>query len=293
MLRRDFIGFASVASNAAALLPRFQSSLPLESFMRRPSSEYADINGLHLYYEVHGEGQPIILLHGGVSASEVFGQVLPELAKTRKVLAVHLQGHGHTKDINRALRFEFMADDIAALLAYLKIPKADVLGYSLGGGVALQTIIRHPAVVNRLVVISAAMKHDGSFPEVNAAFDQMNAHASQIAPNIKGSPLGQMYPEVNWESLLRKIAEMESRDFDWSEAIKQIKSPTMLVFADSDSVRPEHIVAFYKALGGGQRDAGLDGSLRSQARLGIVPGATHYNILSSTIVSEMVSGFLA
>ena len=95
--------------------------------MRRPSSEYADINGLHLYYEVHGEGQPIILLHGGVSASEVFGQVLPELAKTRKVLAVHLQGHGHTKDINRALRFEFMADDIAALLAYLKIPKADVL----------------------------------------------------------------------------------------------------------------------------------------------------------------------
>jgi len=261
--------------------------------MRRPSSEYADINGLQLYYEVHGEGQPIILLHGGVSASEVFGQVLPELAKTRKVLAVHLQGHGHTKDINRALRFEFMADDIAALLAYLKIPKADVLGYSLGGGVALQTIIRHPAVVNRLVVISAAMKHDGSFPEVNAAFDQMNAHASQIAPNIKGSPLGQMYPEVNWESLLRKIAEMESRDFDWSEAIKQIKSPTMLVFADSDSVRPEHIVAFYKALGGGQRDAGLDGSLRSQARLGIVPGATHYNILSSTIVSEMVSGFLA
>ena len=261
--------------------------------MRRPSSEYADINGLQLYYEVHGEGPPIILLHGGVSASEVFSQVLPELAKTRKVLAVHLQGHGHTKDINRALRFEFMADDVAALLAYLKIPKADVLGYSLGGGVALQTIIRHPAVVNRLVVISAAMKHDGSFPEVNAAFDQMNAHASQIAANIKGSPLGQMYPEVNWESLLRKIAEMESQDFDWSGAIKQIKSPTMLVFADADSVRPEHIVAFYKALGGGQHDAGLDGSLRSQARLGIVPGATHYNILSSKIVPELVSGFLA
>jgi pimeloyl-ACP methyl ester carboxylesterase len=260
--------------------------------MRQPSSEYADINGLQLYYEVHGEGPPVILLHGGVSASEVFGQVLPELAKTRMVLAVHLQGHGHTKDINRPLRFEFMADDVAALLAYLKIPKADVLGYSLGGGVALQTIIRHPAVVNRLVVISAAMKHDGSFPEVNAAFDQMNAHASQVAANIKGSPLGQMYPEVNWESLLRKIAEMESQDFDWSEAIKQIKSPTMLVFADSDSIRPEHVVAFYKALGGGQRDAGLDGSLRSQARLGIVPGATHYNILSSPIVPQMVSGFL-
>jgi pimeloyl-ACP methyl ester carboxylesterase len=147
-----------------------------------------------------------------------------------------------------------MADDVAALLAYLKISKADLSGYSLGGGVALQTTIRHPALVNRLVVISAAMKHDGSFPEVNAAFDQMNAHALQIAENIKGSPLGQMYPEVHWEWLLRKIAEMESHGFDWSEAIKQIKSSTMLLVADADSIRPEHIIEFYKALGGGQRD---------------------------------------
>ena len=211
MLRRDFIGFASVASNAAALLPRFQPSLPLESFMRRPSSEYADINGLQLYYEVHGEGQPIILLHGGVSASEVFGQVLPELAKTRKVLAVHLQGHGHTKDINRALRFRVHGRRYSCPARISENIQSRCVGLFLGGGIALQATIRHPAVVNRLVVISAAMKHDGSFPEVNAAFDQMNAHASQIAPNIKGSPLGQMYPEVNWESLLRKIAEMESR----------------------------------------------------------------------------------
>jgi hypothetical protein len=180
----------------------------------RSNSQYADVNGLQLYYEVHGEGAPIALLHGGVSASEVFGRILPKLAKTRKVLAVHLQGHGHTKDIDRPLRFEFMADDVAALLAYLKISKADLLGYSLGGGAAPQTTIRHPALVNRLVVMSAAMKHDGSFPEVNAAFDQMNAHALQIAANIKGSPLGQMYPEVHWESLLRKIAEMESHGFD-------------------------------------------------------------------------------
>lgn len=261
--------------------------------MRDANSGFAPVNGLNLYYEIHGEGQPLIMLHGGVSASEAFGQNLAELAKTRKVIAVHLQGHGHTKDIDRPLRFELMADDVAALMAFLKIEKADVLGYSLGGGVALQTAIRHPAAVNRLTVVSAAMQRDGSFPEVNTAFDQMTAHAPQIAQNIKGSPLGQLYPEVNWETLLRKIAEMESRDFDWSEQVKKLRSPTMLIFADADSVRPEHIVAFYKAVGGGQHDAGLDGSLRSAARLGIVPGATHYNILSTTAVAKMASPFFS
>jgi pimeloyl-ACP methyl ester carboxylesterase len=233
------------------------------------------------------------MLHGGVSASEAFGQNLTDLAKARKVIALHLQAHGHTKDIDRPLRFEFMADDVAALMAWLKIEKADVLGYSLGAGVALQTAIRHPAIVNRLIVVSAAMQREASFPEVIAAFDQMTAHASQIAQNIKGSPLGRLYPEVNWETLLRKIAEMESHDFDWSEQVRKIHSPTLLVFADGDSVRSEHIVAFYKALGGGQRDAGLDGSLHSAARLGIVPGATHYNILSTNAVANMASAFLS
>jgi pimeloyl-ACP methyl ester carboxylesterase len=233
------------------------------------------------------------MLHGGVSASEAFAPNLTELAKTRKVIAPHLQGHGRTKDIARPLRFEFMADGVAALMALLEIEKADVLSYSLGGGVALQTAIRHPAVVNRMIVVSAAMQRDGSFPEVIAAFDQMTAHAPQIAQNIKGSPLGQLYPEVNWEILLREIAEMESHDYDWSVQVKELRSPTMLVFADADSIRPEHIVAFYKALGGGQHDAGLDGSLRSAARLGVVPGATHYNILSTTAVASMASPFLS
>jgi pimeloyl-ACP methyl ester carboxylesterase len=113
-------------------------------------------------------------------------------------------------------------------------------------------------------------------------------------PSVKlDGALGQLYPEVNWETLLRKIAEMESHDFDWSQEVRKIGAPTMLVFADADSIRPEHMVAFYKALGGGQRDAGLDGSLRSTARLGIVPGATHYNILSTTTVANMASPFLS
>lgn len=261
--------------------------------MQDANSGFAPVNGLSLYYEIHGEGQPLILLHGGVSASEAFGPNLKELAKSRKVIAVHLQGHGHTKDIDRPLRFESMADDVAAFIAFLKIGKADVLGYSLGGGVALQTAIRHPAAVNRLIIISAAMQHDGWFPEVVTAFDQIPANAPQIARNIKGSLLGQLYPEVNWESLLRKIGEMESRDFDWSEQVKKLPSPTMIVFADADAIRPEHMIAFYKALGGGERDAGLDGSARPKARLGIVPGATHYNILATTAVTEMVTTFLS
>lgn len=294
MLRRDFLGLTSAAWSSAAFAPAFHqpSSFLLETIMQAANSGFAPVNGLNLYYEIHGTGQPLILLHGGVSASEAFGQNLAGLARTRKVIAVHLQGHGRTKDIDRPLRFESMADDIAALLTFLKIEKADVLGYSLGGGVALQTAIRHPAAVNRLVVVSTAMRKDGWFPEVNAAFDQMAAHAAQVAQNIKGSPLGKLYPDVNWETLLRKIAEMESQDFDWSEQVKSLRSPTMLVFADADAVHPEHIVEFYKALGGGQRDAGLDGSLRPGARLGIVPGATHYNLLSTNAVADMASVFL-
>jgi pimeloyl-ACP methyl ester carboxylesterase len=256
------------------------------------NSGFAPVNGLQLYYEIRGTGRPLILLHGGVSASEVFNSLLPELAKTRKVIAVHLQGHGHTRDVDRPFRFESMADDVAGLIAFLRLSRADVLGYSLGGGVALQTMIRHPDAVYRLIVVSAPMRHSGSYPEVNAAFDQMATHAQQVTQNIKGSALGQLYPEVNWEALLHKIADLESRDYDWSEEVKKITSPTMLVYADADSVRLEHMIAFYEALGGGQRDAGLDGTLRPVARLGVVPGTTHYNILSSPMVATMISSFL-
>ncbi len=294
MQRREFIAYAGAAMSTAAVLPAFaQSPQPLESNTPNARSGFAPVHGLQMYYEIHGDGEPLILLHGGVAASEAFGPNLPALARSRQVIAVHLQGHGHTKDIDRPLRFELMADDIAALIAYLKLGSVDLLGYSMGGGVALQTVIRHPASVKRLIVISAAMAQDGSYPEVNAAFDQMSGHAAQIAQNIKGSPLGKLYPEVNWENQLRRIGEMESRPFDWSAQVKQIQSPTELIFADADSIRPEHIVALYEALGGGKRDAGLDGSLRPVARLGIVPGTTHYNILSTTMVAEMVLAFLS
>lgn len=255
-------------------------------------SGYADVDGLHLYYETRGSGKPLVLIHGGVSASEAFGPNLEELARSREVIAVHLQGHGRTRDIARPLRFESMADDVAALIKQLGLGKADVMGYSLGGGVALQTVIRHPEVVNRLILVSAAVKHDDWYPEVNAAFEHMAANAPMIGKNIRASPMAKLYPDVDWETLLGKIGELESRPYDWSAEAARIKVPTMLVFADADAISPEHIAGFYGLLGGGRRDAGLDGSLRPLNRLAIVPGATHYNIFFTAAVSGLVTPFL-
>ncbi len=256
------------------------------------TGKYARVNGLNLFYEVHGSGRPLILLHGGVGASEMFGPNLARLAQTRQVIAVHLQGHGHTRDIDRPFRFETMADDIAALIAHLGLEQADILGYSMGGNVALQTAIRHPQNVRKLVVISAPMKHAGWYPEVLTSFEQMASHAAQMGQGLKQSPLAQLYPEVDWEMLFTKIGDMESQDYDWSEEVAALRMPIMIVFADADSVRLEHILDFYRLLGGGRQDAGLDGSARPASRLAIVPGATHYDILSKDVIADLVVPFL-
>ena len=167
------------------------------------------------------------------------------------------------------------------------------MGYSFGGGIALQTTIRHPQLVDRLVLTSTQMKRSGLYPEVIAAFEQMPKNAPAIAANVKASPLAKMYPETNWEASFRKMGQLHSTDYDWSELVKGIKAPTLLMFADADAIRLEHIVEFYKALGGGQRDAGIDGSLRPVAQLAIVPGATHYNIMTNPEVTSVVSIFLS
>ena len=259
-------------------------------------SGYAPVNGLELYYEVHGsaasDGPPLVLLHGGVAASEVFAPLLPVFTEQRQVITVDLQGHGRTRDIDRPLRSELMADDVAALLAWLGAERADVAGYSMGGGVALQTAIRHPQLVQKLVVISVGMKHDGWYPEVRAAFDDMAANAPQLGAMLKQSPLAELYPDANWESIFTKIGDMVSRDFDWSDGVAAITAPTMLIFADADAVRPEHIVAFYKLLGGGQRDGGLDGSGRPPGRLAILPGTTHYDLLALPGLATLITSFL-
>jgi pimeloyl-ACP methyl ester carboxylesterase len=257
-----------------------------------PNANFADVNGQHIFYSVHGAGKPLILLHGGVTPDS-FGSNLAELAKSRQVIAVHLQAHGRTPDTDRPLRSESLGDDVAALIGCLNLGKADVMGYSLGAAVALQTAIRHPEAVDRLVLVAARMKQDGAYPEVVAAFNQLEANAPMIGPGVKASPLGQAYPDVDWTNLFRKLGDLTKRPFDWSADVARVQARTLLVYADADCILPEHMVEFWKALGGGQRDAGIDGSLRPANQFAIVPNATHYSLAVDPMLPQIVERFLA
>ena len=255
---------------------------------------YAEVNGLSLYYEEHGSGEPLILLHGGIGASEMFAAILDDLAGARRVIAVDLQGHGHTADVDRPLRAELMADDIAALIEHLGLAQADVLGYSMGGLVALRLAIQHPERVRRLVLVSITFRRDGSFPEVLAAMDAMGP---KVADLIKQAPVYEHYARVaprpeDWTAHVAKTAEAIKVDYDWTADVTALSPPTMLVYADADSVRPEHMIEFFQLLGGGRRDAGVDGSGRPTARLAILPGTTHYDIVASPALAPAVLPFL-
>jgi pimeloyl-ACP methyl ester carboxylesterase len=257
-----------------------------------PNANFADVNGQHIFYEVHGTGRPLILLHGGINPDS-FGGNLAELARGRQVIAVHLQAHGRTPDTDRPLRCETLGDDVAALIGHLNLGKADVMGYSLGASVALQTAIRHPDVVDRLVLVAArGMRQDGAYPEVVAAFNQLEANAAMIGPGVKASPLGQAYPDVDWTNLFSKVGDLTKRSFDWSADIARVQARTLLVYADADCIRPEHMVEFWKALGGGQRDAGIDGSLRPANQLAVVPNTTHYTLAIDPMLPLIVERFL-
>jgi pimeloyl-ACP methyl ester carboxylesterase len=252
--------------------------------------KFAPVNGLKLYYELYGSGEALVMLHGGVGASEMFGANLAAFAANRQVIAVHLQGHGRTADIDRPLSYELMADDMSAMLKYLRISQADILGYSLGGGVALQTAIRHPEMVHKLVLISTPARREGWYPEVLQSFDQMGPQAARY---MDQSPLSQLYPNVNWAKLFTKIGELQRQDYDWSREVAGLGMPILMAYADADAIRLQHIMEFFALLGGGQRDAGLDGSLRPAARLAIMPGQTHYDIaLSSALAAAVIRPFL-
>jgi len=261
---------------------------------REPETGYAPVNGLRLYYEIHGTGEPLILLHGGLGSTGMFSEVLPTLSSSRRVIAVDLQAHGRTTDIDRPLTFEAMADDIVALMKYLEIEKANVMGYSLGAGIALRTTVRHPSLVRKLVVVSIPFKHDGWYPEILATRSQIGPPAAE---QMKQSPIYQLYARVapnpaNWTVLVTKVGALVNKDYDWSQDVAGIKAPMMIVFGDADSVRPEHIVQFFELLGGGKKEGGWDGSGISSARLAILPGLTHYNIFASPVLASTVIPFL-
>ena len=260
------------------------------------AGNYAPVNGLKLYYEIHGGGArtPLVLLHGGVGAIEMFGEVLPMLAQGRQVIAADLQAHGRTADIDRPLTFEALADDAAALIRHLGLEKADLVGYSLGGGAALQTAIRHPEVVRKLVLVSTPFKRDGWYSEMLVGQAQMGP---EMAEPMKQTPLYQLYASLaprpeDWPVLLTKLGNLLRQDYDWSAQVIDIRTPTMLVYGDADGVRTSHAVQFFELLGGGLADAGWDRSGMSKARLAILPGLTHYDIFSSPVLASTVIPFL-
>ncbi len=255
---------------------------------------HALVNGINLYYEIYGRGEPLILLHGGLGATEMFGEVVPLLAKTRRVIAVDLQAHGRTADIDRPMSFEAMADDIAALIKHLGIEKADAMGYSLGGGVALRVAVQHPEAVRKLVLVSIAYKRDGWYPEILAGMAQVGAASAEP---MKQTPMYQMYARIapkpaDWPVLLTKIGDLLRKDYDWSKDVSRIKAPTLLLFGDADAVPPAHAVQFFELFGGGKKDGGWDGSGMSNSRLAILPGLTHYTIFSSPMLASTVTPFL-
>ena len=281
-------------SSAGIILTASAVALAQASTAVTPKSGYAPVNGLKMYYEIHGAGQPLILLHGGLGATDMYSQILPLLSKDRQVIGVDLQAHGHTADIDRPMSFEAMADDVAALMTYLKIEKADVMGYSMGGGVALRTAVQHPAAVRRLVIVSVAFRRDGWYPEIVAGMSQVSAAAAEP---MKQTPMYQTYAKLaprpqDWPVLLTKMGELLRKDYDWSRICQSIQVPTLLVFGDADAVRTAHAVEFFELLGGGKKDGGWDGSGISKARLAVLPGLTHYTVFASPAMASTVTAFL-
>ena len=262
--------------------------------LRPVSSGHADVNGIKLYHEIYGQGEPVVLLHGGLMTISEMSTLLEPLAKTRKVIAVELRGHGRTADTDRPLRLETLGDDIAALLDHLNVPKADVVGLSLGAAVGLRTAIQHPEKVRRLVVISSPYAKSGWYPEAQKGMGQVSG---AMAENMMQTPTGQFskqWPEPQrFPQFLDKMGKMLSASYDWSAEVKRLPMAVMLVFADNDSVSQKHIAEFFALLGGGVKEPGWQNTQLSKARLAVVPGYSHYNFIKSTELAPIIEKYLA
>jgi len=255
---------------------------------------HIEANGVNYYYEVHGDGEPLLLLHGGLGSIDMFGPILPILAERRQVIGVDLHGHGRTTLGDRPISLIDIGDDLAVVLAELGYEQVDVLGYSMGGGVALRLAAQHPAMVRRLVIASAPFAQDGFFPEMLPQQAQVGAG---MADMMKETPMYQSYAAVaphpeDFPRLLDRMGELMRTPYDWSEDVKKLGMPVMLVYGDSDMIRPEHIVDFYQLLGGGLKDAGWMREHMSRNRLAILPDLTHYEAFMAPQMAHTVVPFL-
>jgi pimeloyl-ACP methyl ester carboxylesterase len=299
MQRRTFVAMAAAAGTA--LVAPVQSvaqaaanaATPMTGTGTTPQSGYAPVNGLRMYYEIHGSGEPLVLLHGAFGAIDLWGPILTTLAETHQVIAVELQGHGHTADIlDRPLSYEQMADDVAALMEHLGIAQADGVGYSMGGTTGLQLAIRHPERVRKLVAVSANYRSDGYYPELLAALQQMTlatfASTPEEAAYLRHAPHPEDFPVlVEKQKVLPQAFAFPDED------VAAITAPTLVVLGDADIVRPQHAVALFRLLGGGV-PSDLTGSLPN-SRLAILPGTTHRSIVGERAdrLLAVVAPFLA
>lgn len=262
--------------------------------MNPTSAGFADVNGVRLYHEIYGQGEPLVLIHGGLTTIGEMQSWIQPLAQTRQVIAVEMQGHGHTADIDRPMTFNTMADDIAALLDYLKLSEADLVGHSFGGAVALRTTIRHTARVRRLVVISSPYATSCWYPEAREGMRHVGA---SMAANMMQTPTGKLsrewpHPE-RFPAFLDKLGKLLSEDYDWSAEIAKLPLPVLLVFTDNDSIPQNQIAEFFALLGGGVKEPGWINTKLSKSRLAVLPGYSHYNFMTSIEVPAVIEKFLS
>jgi pimeloyl-ACP methyl ester carboxylesterase len=257
------------------------ASLPAAAAAKK--SGYVKTNGLEYYYEISGTGEPLLLLHGGLGSTDMFAPIMPALTDHRTVIAVDLHGHGRTALGSRKIDLVAIGKDMGAVLEKTGFKQVDVFGYSFGGGVALQLAAQHPEKVRRLVLVSAGFSDAGFFPDIR---EQQNAVSAQLAEQMKETPMYKSYVAVapkpeDFPRLLQAMGDLMRGHYDYSADVKKLTSHTMIVFGDADMYRPEHVVEFYKLLGGGLRDAGWGRENISKNRLAIIPDQTHYDIFFS------------
>jgi pimeloyl-ACP methyl ester carboxylesterase len=294
-MRRNSIAFGLIA--AALLTIPFIAhgqARPTEAKSVPTKKGYVVANGVNYYYEVHGRGEPLLLLHGGLGSLDMFRPTLPMFAKERQVIGVDLHGHGRTALGERPISLVDIGNDLAIVLKQLGYEKVDVLGYSFGGGAAFRLAVQHPALVRRLAIASAPYAQDGFHPEMLPQQAQVGA---AMAEAMKETPMYISYAAVaprpqDFPRLLDRMGELMRTPYDWSEDVKKLQMPVMLIYGDSDMIRPEHIVRFYQLLGGGLRDAGWMREHKAKNQLAVLPDLTHYEVFMSPLLATTAVPFL-